>query len=61
MVAPPWHFWPRLDEMKWLAFLFMLSSAGACIQYDVHTIIQRSVEANNASTAFYIAFKGSIL
>jgi hypothetical protein len=34
--------------MKWLAIAFILSSAGASVQYDVPTIIQRSVHANNA-------------
>lgn len=35
-------------KMTWLAFVVMLSSAGASAQYDVPTIIQRSVQANNA-------------
>ncbi len=35
-------------KMTWLAFVVMLSSAGASPQYDVPTIIQRSVQANNA-------------
>jgi hypothetical protein len=41
--------------MMWLTLVFMLTSAGASLQYDVPTIIQRSVEANNAwNAAFHI-------
>ena len=46
--------------LLWLAILFMLSSAGTSVQYDVPTILQRSVEASNAdwnAAPFYDYFE----